>query len=196
MNLPRSHWAYDPEVAKLYPYDPERARRLLAEAGHGSGLTIEFVGNNDQDSVQREEILMEQLRKVGITAQFTNGTVAAIAAGFFGPEKKGAAQLSAWSGRPDPSQTYASLYLKDAYYNAGRAEVVPELVSAIAESRSTEEIDARKRAFSKLQRALMENAYVVPLVFPLQLSVISTRVKGYRPNLLGKPKFEHVWIDS
>jgi peptide/nickel transport system substrate-binding protein len=196
MNLPRSHWAYDPEVAKLYPYDPERARRLLAEAGHGSGLTIEFVGNNDQDSVQREEILMEQLRKVGITAQFTNGTVAAIAAGFFGPEKKGAAQLSAWSGRPDPSQTYASLYLKDAYYHAGRAEVVPELVSAIAESRSTEEIDARKRAFSKLQRALMENAYVVPLVFPLQLSVISTRVKGYRPNLLGKPKFEHVWIDS
>jgi peptide/nickel transport system permease protein/peptide/nickel transport system substrate-binding protein len=139
---------------------------------------------------------MEQLRKVGITAQFTNGTVATIAAAFFGPEKKGAAQLSAWTGRPDPSQTYASLYTKDAYYNAGRAEVVPELVTAIAESRSSEDIDARKRAFAKLQRALMENAYVVPLVFPLQVAVVSTKVRGYRPNLLGKPKFEHVWMES
>jgi ABC-type transport system substrate-binding protein len=196
MNLPRSHWAYDPEVAKLYPYDPDKARRLLAEAGHGGGLTLDLVGNNDQDSVQREEILIEQLRKVGITAQFTNGTVAAIAAGFFGQEKKGAAQLSAWSGRPDPSQTYASLYTKDAYYNAARAEVVPELVAAIAESRSTEDIDARKRAFAKLQRALMENAYVVPLVFPLQVAVVANRLKGYRHNLLGKPKFEYVWLES
>jgi ABC-type transport system substrate-binding protein len=196
MNLPRSHWAYDPEVAKLYRYDPDKARKLLADAGHAGGLTIEMVGNNDQDSVQREEILIEQLSKVGITAHFTNGTVADIAAGFFGPEKKGAAQLSAWSGRPDPSQTYASLYTKDAYYNAGRGDVVPELVTAIAESRSTEDIETRKRAFSKLQRALMENAYVVPLVFPLQVSVMSARVKGYRPNLLGKPKFEYVWLDA
>jgi peptide/nickel transport system substrate-binding protein len=196
MNLPRSHWAYDEEVAKLYPYDPEKARKLLADAGHPGGLAIDMVGNSDQDSIQREEILIEQLRKVGITARFTNGTVADIAAGFFGPEKKGAAQLSAWSGRPDPSQTYAALYTKDAYYNAGRADVVPELVNAIAESRASEDIESRKQAFAKLQHALMQSAYVVPLVFPLQVAVMSSRVKGYRPNLLGKPKFENVWLDG
>jgi len=69
-------------------------------------------------------------------------------------------------------------------------------VKALAESRATEDIDTRKRAFAKLQRALMENAYVVPLVFPLQVSVMSGKVKGYRPNLLGKPKFESVWLDA
>ena len=195
MNLPRSHWAYDADVAALYPYDPDKARKLLADAGHGGGLTIEMVGNNDQDSIQREEILIEQLSKVGITVRFTNGTVAAVAAAFFGPEKKGAAQLSAWTGRPDPSQTYASLYTRDAYYNAGRADVAPDLVKALADSRATEDIEIRKQAFARLQRALMENAYVVPLVFPLQVSVMSEKVKGYRPDLLGKPKFEEVWLD-
>ena len=42
----------------------------------------------------------------------------------------------------------------------------------------------------------MQNAYVVPLVFPLQVSVLSTKDRGYRPNLLGKQKFEHVWLES
>lgn len=31
--LPAEHWAYNPEVADLYPYDPDQARELLAEAG-------------------------------------------------------------------------------------------------------------------------------------------------------------------
>ena len=30
MNLPSSHWAYDAEVAKLYPHDPDKARALQA----------------------------------------------------------------------------------------------------------------------------------------------------------------------
>ena len=42
----------------------------------------------------------------------------------------------------------------------------------------------------------MQNAYVVPLVFPLQVAVLSNRVKGYRTNLLGKPRFEHVWLEG
>ena len=55
----------------------------------------------------------------------------------------------------------------------------------------------RQRAqAAKLQRALMENAYVIPLVFPLQVAVVSNKLKGYRHNLLGKPKFEYVWLES
>ncbi|GEC51998.1 ABC-type transport system substrate-binding protein [Bradyrhizobium japonicum] len=196
MNLPKAHWAYDAEVAKLYPYDPDRARKLLAEAGFKEGTPIELGGYPDQDSVQRQEILIEQLRKAGIGVRFVNAPIAEASAAFFGAEKKGAGLLSAWTGRPDPSLTYSLMFTKDAYYNAGRAPVPGELEAAIKESRASEDIEVRRKAFSTVQRLVMENAFVVPLAFQFELVAMNKKVQGYRPNLLGKPKYDDVWLGS
>lgn len=196
MNLPSSHWAYDKAIAGLYPYDPEKAKKLLAEAGHANGLSIEFGGYTDQDSVQRQEILIEQLRKAGFNIRFGNGSIAEASAAFFGAEKKYAALLSAWTGRPDPSLTYSLMYSKDAYYNAGRGEVPAELTAAIKDSRSSEDQDTRRKAFATVQRLVMENAFVAPLAFQFELDAMSAKVKGFRPNLLGKPKYEDVWLQG
>jgi peptide/nickel transport system substrate-binding protein len=196
MNLPKSHWAYDKSVADLNPYDPDRARKLLAEAGFKEGTTIEIVGYSDQDSVQRQEILIEQFRKAGISVRFLNAPIAEASAAFFGPEKRGSGLLAAWTGRPDPSLTYSLMFTKDAYYNGGRAPVPPELEAAIKESRASEDIEIRRKAFATLQRLVMENAFVAPLAFQFELVAMNKKVQGYRPNLLGKPKYEDVWLES
>ena len=196
MNLPKSHWAYDKSVAGLYPYDPDKARKLLAEAGFKEGTGIEIGGYPDQDSVQREEILIEQLRKVGIGVRFLNSPVAEAAGAFFGAEKRGCGLLAAWTGRPDPSLTYSLMFTKDAYFNGGRAPVPPELEAAIKDSRASEDIEIRRKAFATVQRLVMENAFVVPLAFQYELVAMNKRVQGYRPNLLGKPKYDDVWLES
>jgi peptide/nickel transport system substrate-binding protein len=196
MNLPKSHWAYDKSVAELYPYDPDKARKLLAEAGFKEGTPIEIGGYPDQDAVQREEILIEQLRKAGIAVRFSNSPVAEASGAFFGAEKRGSGLLAAWTGRPDPSLTYSLMFTKDAYYNGGRAPVPPELEAAIRESRASEDVELRRKAFSTVQRLVMENAFVVPLAFQYELVAMNKRVQGYRPNLLGKPKYDDVWLES
>lgn len=196
MNLPKAHWAYDPSVAKLYPYDPDKARKLLAEAGVKDGLSIELGGYPDQDSVQRQEILIEQFRKAGMNVKFTNAPIAEASAAFFGAEKRGSGLLAAWTGRPDPSLTYSLMFTKDAYYNGGRAPVPAELEAAIKESRASEDIEVRRKAFSTVQRLVMENAFVAPLAFQFELVAMNKKVQGYRPNLLGKPKYDDVWLES
>jgi peptide/nickel transport system substrate-binding protein len=196
MNLPKAHWAYDPSVAALYPYDPDKARKLLAEAGFKEGTVIEIGGYTDQDSIQREEILIEQFRKVGINIKFVNAPIAEASAGFFGAEKRGSGLLAAWTGRPDPSLTYSLMFTKDAYYNGGRAPVPPELEAAIKESRASEDIAFRRKAFATVQRLVMENALVLPLAFQFELVAMNKKVQGYRPNLLGKPKYDDVWLES
>ena len=196
MNLPKAHWAYDKSVAELYPYDPDKARKLLVEAGFKEGTVIEIGGYPDQDSVQRQEILIEQFRKVGIGVRFVNAPVAEASAAFFGAEKRGSGLLAAWTGRPDPSLTYSLMFTKDAYFNGGRAPVPPELEAAIGESRASEDIEVRRKAFSTVQRLAMENAFVAPLAFQFELVATSKKVQGYKPNLLGKPKYDDVWLES
>jgi peptide/nickel transport system substrate-binding protein len=196
MNLPKSHWAYDKSVAGLYPYDPDKARKLLAEAGFKEGTTIEIGSYPDQDSVQRQEILIEQLRKVGISLRFLNAPVAEAAGAFFGAEKRGSGLLAAWTGRPDPSLTYSLMFTKDAYFNAGRAPVPPELEAAIKESRASEDPAIRSKSFAIVQRLVMENAFVAPLAFQFELVAMNKKVQGYRPSLLGKPKYDDVWLES
>jgi peptide/nickel transport system permease protein/peptide/nickel transport system substrate-binding protein len=196
MNLPKSHWAYDKSVAELYPYDPDKARKLLAEAGFKDGLAIEIVGYPDQDSVQRQEILIEQFRKAGMNVRFLNAPIAEASASFFGAEKRGSGILAAWTGRPDPSLTYSLMFTRDAYYNGGRAPVPPELEAAIKESRASEDIEMRRKAFATVQRLVMENAFVAPLAFQFELVAMNKKVQGYKPNLLGKPKYDDVWLES
>jgi peptide/nickel transport system permease protein/peptide/nickel transport system substrate-binding protein len=195
LNVPPSHWAYDKAAASRYPYDPDKARALLAEAGYKDGLDLDLQGNSDQRTLQREEVLTEQLAKAGIRARFTNGIIPATTTKFF-VEKQHDAYLSAWTGRPDPSLTYQLLFGKDAFYNASRTDPVPGLAEAMQATSASQSIDDRKLAFAKVEQMIADNALIVPLVFQYALDAYRTPVKGYRINLLGKPKFEDVWLDG
>jgi peptide/nickel transport system substrate-binding protein len=72
--LPPEQWAYDANLP-AYDYDPERARRLLDEAGFPipdptgseSRLTLSLITTTNQLSRNIAAIIQDQLRRVGIT---------------------------------------------------------------------------------------------------------------------------------
>jgi peptide/nickel transport system substrate-binding protein len=195
MALPTAHWAYDPKLANVWPYDPGKAKKLLAEAGHPNGIDLTFLGYSDQRSQQRQEVLIEQLSKAGIRLKWQTGSIPEMSSAFFA-DKKGEALLAAWTGRPDPSLTYSLMFLEGSYYNAGRKEYSPELTAALLETRASEDLEARKAAFAKVQKMVCDAGLFVPLVFQLELDAAVGKVKGYKPNLLGKPRFDGVWLES
>ncbi|MFJ3980598.1 ABC transporter substrate-binding protein [Streptomyces fungicidicus] len=63
--FPRGYVAYDPKSEDAYPYDPEKARKLLAEAGHKAGdIELDLVVPAEDPQA---EIVQSQLAAVGIT---------------------------------------------------------------------------------------------------------------------------------
>jgi ABC-type transport system substrate-binding protein len=192
--IPQSHWAFDKALLNHNGYDPERAKKLLEEAGFGNGIDLNLLGYADQTATQRQEVLMEQLRKVGIRVKFLNSPMAEAAGAFFGPEKRAHGFFSDLSGRPDPSQLFSLVYDKSSYFYTGPREGIPELQAALQETRAGQDIEARKASFVKLEALAMDLNAIVPMCFQPVLDVMNRKVKGYRPTLIAKPRFDTVYF--
>jgi len=191
--LPREHWAYSPvPPGGRYPHDPAKAKALLAEAGFGDGVDLTLILYSDQSSQQRAEILIEQFRPAGIRLRLSSAALPEATAQFF-QAGQGDMLLSAWTGRPDPTLSYALMFGTGAFYNASRLGT-PELDEAIQQTRLSSDQTERARAFARVQAMVLDQALWAPLVFQSQVVAQAARVQGYAPTLLGKPRFDGVSV--
>lgn len=60
---------YDPDVPR-YEYDPEKARRLLAEAGYPGGFIVKQLGTASSGVTEANQLEQSYLAKVGIKVEF------------------------------------------------------------------------------------------------------------------------------
>lgn len=186
--LPTSHWA-SVEDESAYPFDPDRAQELIAEAG-AEGEQISILLPNDANTVRIAEILRYSFDQVGLSVSMKPRELVQSTTEYF-DEHRDPALLSAWTGRPDPAQTYAQLLAESGYYNAGSVPP-PGLEDAVDESNTHTDNEARAESLKEAGRLDREFSTFVPLVFEDSIVAHANHVQGYQPNLLGKPKFTNV----
>src|SRR5580692_1999097 len=63
--FPKGFVGYNPTLANLYPYNPAKAKQLLAQAGYPHGLKITLSTVSTSDSLAEQ--LQSQLKQVGIS---------------------------------------------------------------------------------------------------------------------------------
>lgn len=67
MAVPTDPWYQD--LSGLYPYDPDKAKQLLKEAGYANGLTLRLRVPSVPYAVKSAQFVASQLRDIGVTVK-------------------------------------------------------------------------------------------------------------------------------
>ena len=190
-------WQYNPDV-KRYPYNPEKAKELLREAGwidtNGDGIIekdgkpFEFTVITNQGNDQRKkvaEIIQRRLSEVGIKmkirilewATFINEYI---------DKKKFEATILGWTIGQDPDLFdvwhSSKTHFKELNFISYKNKEVDRL---IMEGRHTFDLEKRKRAYFRIQEILAEDQPYTFLYVPYSLPVIHKRFRGIKPAAAG-----------
>jgi len=170
-----SSFGYTSSV-KPYPYNPQKAKELLAEAGYPQGLAVSFDGlsgryNNDK---QIEEAIVGQLGQVGVRTQlnvmdfgtyWTNYWLTAKLNGLW------------FLGNGDP--LFDSDYLLTGMlYSKGRGWYYssPKTDALIERARTTMDVAARQKVYAELMQDLHDEAPWIFLFVGKDVYGVSSRI--------------------
>jgi peptide/nickel transport system substrate-binding protein/glutathione transport system substrate-binding protein len=192
--MTRQFWATDPATAGYYKFDLDRAKKLLADAGHPQGLDLQGWGWPDQTAVQDEEVVVSQLARAGIRLKVAPASPAQAMQNFM-MQKRGATLITPTGGYPDPSQFYEALFAKTALRNAAKIEL-PGFRPLLDATTTAADQASRKAAFAKLQAFVVEQAMYLPQFILPGVTIATPKVKNFSNGLLMTPKFTEVWLEA
>ena len=196
--MPPSISGYNDAISP-YPYDPEKAKALLAEAGY-DGKEIELWAMPVPrpympDGAKVAEVIQKNLEDVGIPSKIVTFEWAT----YLDKAKDGEADafMLGWTGdNGDADNFIYTLLDKDnigsnnyAYYS--NDEVHDLLIKAQSE---TDE-NVRNDLYKKAQEIIHEDAPWVPLAHSTPLLAAKAGVKGFLPHPTGSDKLDNVSIE-
>lgn len=188
-------WAYNHDIQD-YPYDLDKARALLAEAGwvkgksgllEKRGVPFSFTiltNQGNEDRITTAVILQYQLQKLGIEVKLRTLEWSAFINNFVVPGHFDAVVLG-WTIPHDPDNfaVWHSSSVGTALNFVGYAN--KEADACLEAARSTLDQATRKKFYDRFQEILHEEQPYCFLYVPHQLSAVQKRFRGVEPAPIG-----------
>jgi len=177
----RSVNGYNPTI-KAYPYDPAKARQLLAEAGYGNGLELkaEAVVN----VAERREIYSQvalDAAKVGVKITITEITLPDLIKRVRDTSKL--ASLFGFNYGSEPTMNVMrSLNALHSCNTRTKWTCFPDIEATIKAANQEFDVDKRREMLKQINQHYHDQASAIFLYEEVQIDAVANKVKGYAPN--------------
>ncbi len=178
-------WGADPAL-KPYPYDPERAKKLLAEAGYPSGfsttLWVPESGSGMQAPVAMSTVMQSNLKAVGVNVSLQTMEWGAYLAKLRTKEQELFA-LSWMAGTEDPDMVMYPLLHSSQWTPVGPNRALyknARFDTLLQQARLTTDQAKRAQLYREAQRVLVDDAPWVFVDHEIQIAALSKRVQGFK----------------
>jgi peptide/nickel transport system substrate-binding protein len=169
-------FGFDPEI-RPPAYDPDRARKLLAEAGHPSGfeMTMNTYSGSIVSVEQVAQAVQGYLGRVGVRAKIKHFEDVGQYTAQLRAGKMEGTVLASWGFGSvfDADALYYIFFKKGEVYDYGTTD---ELSGLIEEARSTIDAAKRRDLYARAQRIIAEQAFWVPMYAQYAIEAVSSKL--------------------
>jgi peptide/nickel transport system substrate-binding protein len=187
-------FGYDPNLKPL-PYDPEGAKKLLAEAGVKPGTPLQIdIRGNDQTMNEVAQVISSYLSMVGLTATIKPYETNVLLNDIIPQGKTGAMFQQKWGGWTfDYDNTAYLMYHSGEKWNPYDKD--EKLDKLLEEQRSMTDRAGREKILREVAAYAADRALEVPLYNSNAIYGISKRVKGFVPAPDNRMKLTDVTVE-
>ncbi|MGG1660416.1 glutathione ABC transporter substrate-binding protein [Brevibacillus sp. NRS-1366] len=169
---------FTPDI-KGYPYDLNKAKELLAEAGYANGFKTSILTIDLKDRINVAEVIQSQLKGIGIDLQIVTMESGA----YFDAVMAGKQDLflGGWGNATgDGDYNQFNLFHSSSQGFSNRWFYSnPEVDKLIEQGRRETDIEQRKKIYAKAQEIEINDAVLIPYRNPEILAAVSKNVKGF-----------------
>jgi peptide/nickel transport system substrate-binding protein len=202
--LPPWNAANDPEQT-FYPYDPDKAKQLLAEAGYGDGKTLEFeiITSDATEYVDLSTLISAQLEQVGVRASILPLDKSAFTERTFSKDGTANPGFQAYAyrlifGFPTTDYGWRTYHPSSAlnaygYCQPGGAQndQVPALLD---QSTSTTDPEAQKELYRQISQLILDDMPALTIAWQKNLLVTQAKVMDLGITVIHNMPFKQVWL--
>ena len=189
---------WDPSV-KAYPYELEKAKKLMSESSAPNGFKLELlIPSGDPVEQQIAEILKAEWSKIGVNVDIIERELGALESGWF--EGKGGMSAT-FEGGTLSSDTLSSdeiagltLNPADGLHSLGTYYSNPKVNQLLSQAGTTLNEESRAKDFREVQQIAMEDAPAVPLFFTKSVTGVRSNVKDFQTYPIGWWPLRQVWL--
>ena len=195
-------WTHNPDFKQPYPYDPEKAKKLLAEAGYGPSnpLKFELMATNQNMFVDQAVMIQAFMQDVGAQVEvlpLDKSTLfdrVYVRKAFKDKPELFQGALEDWgSSVVDPEASAERLFTSGSGSNKC-FYANPEVDKLFEEVNFAKTIEEQKKIYYKTEEIIAKDVATIWIANPKDATAYRKEVKGFHPNGENRMPVEHAWL--